>query len=54
MCEDKTLVQISTRVECDVAELIQMIATAEKRSVSAQLAVIVEKFVAEHLAHIGN
>ena len=40
-------VQITTRIEDDVAEVLQAIANREKRSLSAQLAVIVEKFIAE-------
>jgi len=40
-------VQITTRVEDDVAEQLSEIANREKRSLSAQLAVIVEKFIAE-------
>lgn len=40
-------VQISTRVEEDVAEVLAEIANREKRSLSAQIALIVEQWVAK-------
>jgi hypothetical protein len=39
-------VQLSTRIEEDVAEQLAEIANREKRSVSAQVAWIVERFIA--------
>ena len=44
---EKIQVQITTRVDADIAEQLAEIATREKRSMSAQLALIVEKYIQE-------
>jgi hypothetical protein len=54
MADEKVTVQITTRIDPEVAEVLQTIATAERRSMSAQLAIIVDAFIAEHLTKIGN
>jgi hypothetical protein len=43
-------VTISVRLESELAEAIAEIAQQERRSVSAQCAVILEKFVQDHNA----
>lgn len=46
--EEKQLpVQITTRVDADIAEMLAEIAQREKRSLSAQLALIVEQYIME-------
>jgi hypothetical protein len=40
-------VQLSTRLEEDVAEALAEVANREKRSVSAQIALIVEQWIAK-------
>ena len=46
--EEKQLpVQITTRVDADVAEMLAEIAQREKRSMSAQMALILEQYIME-------
>ena len=47
---EPVIVQIATRVEQSIADALQEIATREKRSLSAQLALILETYIAEQLA----
>ena len=44
---EKPFVQVQTRLDVDVAERLQAIATAERRSLSAQLLVIIDWYFAD-------
>ena len=44
---EKPFVQVQTRIDFETAERLQAIATAERRSMSAQLLIIVDKYFAD-------
>ena len=50
MDDEREFTQVTTRLESPLAEQMQAIATKERRSMSAQLVVIIEKYLAEQNA----